>query len=175
MMPNLQLNWVKEGTGLEKDFRSMVVGWQTVVDTLNATVLRFNSKYFEKADDPHHPMKLIAVKAVVVASLREIKLMLEKWQNRLHQRSALSQGTKDLKKSLNPILLKIDGLKEVRNLAFHFGDPLQDPDELLGLYENIDEYKIDELNTMLRALVDLGFQMRQDALEAEERLRVSNP
>ena len=39
------------------------------------------------------------------------------------------------------------------------------------LYEEIDGYDIDELNTMLRALVDLGFRMRQDALEAEERAR----
>ena len=119
-MPNLQIDWVKAGSGVEKDFRAMVVGWQTVVDTLNASVLRFNSKFLDKTEDPHDPMKLIAAKAVVVASLREIKLMLAKWQNRLHQRSALSQATKDLKKSLNPILRKIDSLKDVQTCSLPF-------------------------------------------------------
>jgi hypothetical protein len=170
-MPNTQIEWLSAGSEAEKDFRCMVVGWQTVVQTLNATVLRFNSEFFEMSADPHQEMKLIAAKAMVVASLREIKLMLEKWQNRLYHRSALSEATKTLKKSLNPTLLTIDELKEVRNLAFHFGDPIQEPDVLLGLYEEIDAYDIEELNKMLRALIDLGFRMRQDALEAQARAR----
>ena len=32
----------------------MVVGWQTVAETITATVVRFNAKFFETSNSPHH-------------------------------------------------------------------------------------------------------------------------
>ena len=39
------------------------------------------------------------------------------------------------------------------------------------MYESVRDQDIDALNSMLRALYDLGFELRQDALLAIERLK----
>ncbi len=170
IVPNDQLEWLKAATGDMKDFRGMVVGSQTVLQTLNATVLRFNQHHFAQTDDPHHEMKVIAAKQAVVASLRELRLMLDGWNEKLRRMGALSQATIDLRKQHRQTLDRIHQFKEVRNCAFHFGDPLEAPDDLAALYEYVRGFDLDDLNRMLRALYDLVLQMRQDALLAAERL-----
>ncbi|MBX9682018.1 MAG: hypothetical protein K2X38_24940 [Gemmataceae bacterium] len=73
-MANSQLQWLKDATGDVKAYRAMVVGSQTVLDTLNATVLRFNNHFFNRTED-HREMKTIAAKQTVIASLRELRLI----------------------------------------------------------------------------------------------------
>jgi hypothetical protein len=169
-VPNIPLQWVKESTGDVKVFRTMAVGWQVVLATLNATVMRFNQHHFTQTEDPHHEMKLIAAKQTVIASLRELRLRLDDWHNRLKVKGALSQETIDFRKEVLHTLDRIHQFKDVRNCAFHFGDPLEAPDKLMELYEYVQEFNLDDLNKMLRALRDLGLKMRQDALLAAEQL-----
>ena len=54
------------------NLRRMAVGWQTVAETINATVVRFNAKFFQPGTGPHDEMKLIAAKQAVMASLKEL-------------------------------------------------------------------------------------------------------
>jgi hypothetical protein len=67
------LQWIKAVTGDVKVFRAMAVGWQTVLETLNATVMRFNKHHSTLTDDPNHEMKVIAAEQTVIASLRELR------------------------------------------------------------------------------------------------------
>jgi hypothetical protein len=169
-VPNDQLEWLKAATGDVKVLRSMVVGAQTVLQTLNATVMRFNQHFFAQTDDQHHEMKLIAAKQIVIASLRELRLRLDDWNTKLRDMGALSEKTTELRRQHRQIIDRIHKFKEVRNCAFHFGDPLEAPDKLIALYEYVDEFDLDELNVMLRALNALVLQMRDDAALAAERL-----
>jgi hypothetical protein len=114
-------------------------------------------------------MKVIAAKQSVIASLRELRLRLDDWHNRLRLIGALSQATVDLRKHVRHTLDLIHQFKDVRNCAFHFGDPVEDPDSLVELYEYVEAFDLDKLNEMLRALMDFGFRMHQDALFAAER------
>lgn len=168
-MPNSQLQWIKEATGDVKVLRAMVVGWQTVLQTLESTVMRFNSQYFGKTDDPNREMKVIAAKQTVIATLRELRLRLDKWRDRLKTKGFLSQETMDLFKQIRPTLDRIHEFRDVRNCAFHFGDPLEPPDDLVDMYEYVQGFDLDDLNEMLRALTQYGMQMREDAaLNAEQ-------
>jgi hypothetical protein len=97
-----QLTWLNEATGDVKVFRAMVVGWQTVRETLNSTVLRFNKHHFAETSDPHNEMKVVAAKQIVVASLRELRLRLDEWHNRLRVKGVLSQTTVDLRRRILP-------------------------------------------------------------------------
>ncbi len=53
--------------------------------------------------------------------------MLDHWHNKLKVMGALSQATIDHRKRVPPTLERIHKFKSVRNSAFYFGDPLQDP------------------------------------------------
>ncbi len=174
-MANIQLEWLKAATGDVKILRAMAVGWQTVLETLNSTVMRFNGHYFAKTDDPHHEMNVIAAKQIVIASLRELRLRLDKWHNKLKVMGALSQPTIDFRKEVLPVLDRIHQFKDVRNCAFHFGDPLEPPDDLVAMYEYVKSFDLDDLNEMLRALSQFGLKMQQDALLAAERLEKQQP
>ncbi len=169
-MANNQLERLKAASGDVKVFRAMVVGAQTVLATLNETVLRFNLHYFALTDNQHREMKVIAAKQAVVASLRELRLMLDDWNKKLLDMGALSQKTIDLRRQHRQLLDRIHKFKEVRNCAFHFGDPVEAPDKLVELYEYVDGLDLDDLNEMLRALNGLVLQMREDAYLAAERL-----
>ncbi len=64
-------------------FAAMVVGWQAVIETINSTVARFNARYFEEAQGPHHEMKVIVAKQAVVAALKELHVSLGNWRDKL--------------------------------------------------------------------------------------------
>jgi hypothetical protein len=93
---NIQIRWLKEATTTEKSLVSMVVGWQTVAETINATVARFNAKFFEMSDSPHHEMKVIGAKQAVMASLKELKVSLGNWREKLGSQGILSAESKHL-------------------------------------------------------------------------------
>jgi hypothetical protein len=170
VVANSQLEWLKAASSDIKAYRAMVVGSQTVLATMTETVLRFNHHHFAHADDAHHEMKVVAAKQIVIASLRELRLMIDRWNNKLRDLGALSQATVDLRRKHRQILDRIDKFRDVRNCAFHFGDPLEVADDLIALYEYVQGFDLDDLNEMLRALYDVVVQMRQDAILAAERL-----
>jgi len=166
----MQIQSLKEATGEVKILRAMALGWQAVLETLNATVLRFNKDYFVQADSPHHQMRVIAAKQTVIASLRALPQSLDSWYNKLKLVEALSETTIDFHNHLLPTLDRIRQFKDVRNCAFHFGDPLVDPDNLIAAYEYVQGFDLDDLNKLLRVLFDFGLRMQRDALLAAERL-----
>jgi hypothetical protein len=168
---NTQLGWLKNAPADQKRFVGMVVGWQTVAETINATVAHFNAKFFQPGTGPHEEMKLIAAKQAVMASLKELLVGLGNWRDALARTGNLSEESKRLWKQLEPTLQQINQFKAIRNCAFHFGDYLEPPDQLAEMYESVRDQDIDALNAMLRALYDFGFQLRQDALSVVERLK----
>jgi len=160
---NSQLNWLKSADSEKLPFISMIVGWQTVRETINSTVDRFNKNHFEKPTNNHHAMKIIAAKQTVMASLRELRLSLGSWRDKLAISEKLSEESKLTWKKLLPILEKIHTFRDVRNTAFHFGDMTTPPLDLISLYEYIDRFDLEEMNAMLRALHDFGEQLSKDA------------
>ncbi len=163
---NIQLQWLKDAEAADQQFVSMIVGWQTVAETLNATVNRFNAKFLQQSDDKHHEMKVIAAKQAVMASLKELRLALEKWFAKLRRERALSAESETMWTTLQPTLQEINAFRDIRNCAFHFSDFIDPPADMIAIYEDVQSHDIDELSTMLGALYDLGFQFRADAMAA---------
>jgi hypothetical protein len=168
---NIQLNWLKTAAAAEKPYVAMVVGWQTVRETLNSTVMRFNSKFFDPTNDPHHQMKIIAAKQSVVASLKELLVSIGRWRDKLGSAQQLSDESKQLWKQLHPTLDKIKQFRDIRNCAFHFGDYLEEPDTLESMYDEINMYNLDSTNEMLRALYSMGQQLEADAMAAITKIQ----
>lgn len=166
-MSNKQLEWLKGAGPKEKVFVRMVVGWQRAVVGLNSTVELFNTEYFRRSDNP---MKLISAKLMIVAALQEIRDLLDKWQGELRKHNAANPDSDKLRGEKRSTLKRIDGFRDVRNLVYHFADPITsevaDPDELAALYEAIDAFDLSNLNEMLRALIDIGERMKLDAMNA---------
>jgi hypothetical protein len=171
-MSNKQVEWLRAADSKEKPFVRMVVGWQRVVVGLNATVELFNAEFFRRSD---HPMKLISAKLTVVAALQEIRDLLNKWQGELRKHNVANHDTDRLRGERRAILDRIDGFREVRNLVYHFADPIaseiSNPDELVNLYEAIDAHDLNELNEMLRSLIEIGERMKADAMSAIDRAK----
>src|SRR5438045_1732328 len=75
----------------------------------------------------------------VVAALQEIRGLLNKWQGELRKHNAASPETDRLRGEKRAVLERIDGFREVRNLVYHFADPITseiaEPDDLAALYE----------------------------------------
>ncbi|MBY0231279.1 MAG: hypothetical protein K2W96_18510 [Gemmataceae bacterium] len=164
--PGIQLSWLKEAPSAGKPFIGMVVGWQTVVETINATVARFNDRYFKQEEGQE--MKVIAAKQAVIAALKELAVALGNWRGKLAKAGHLSEESKRLWKSIEPVVRRVDQFKDVRNCAFHFGDFLSDPDDLAAMYEEIRDADLGMLNESLKALEGYGFRLRDDALAASE-------
>ena len=171
-MNNVQVDWLKTARPDEKPFVRMVVGWQRVVVGLNATAEAFNTESFRKSDNP---MKLISAKLIIVAALQEVRDLLNKWQGELRKNNATNSATDAFRGSVRSTLGRIDQFRDVRNLVYHWADPLTsqvpNPDDLAKLYEDIDAFDLEDLNTMLRTLIEVGEHMRQDAMQAIDRLK----
>jgi hypothetical protein len=166
---NTQLDWLERADPTVKPLVRMVVGWQRVVFGLMALVELFNAEFFRRSDNP---MKLISAKLMVVAALQEIRDLLNKWQGELRKHGATSPETDTLRREKRAVLEGIDGFRDVRNLVYHFSDPVPykegrpDADELAALYKAIDAHDPSDLNEMLRALIDIGERMKMDAMNA---------
>jgi len=146
----------------------MVIGWQNVLYSVNSTVLSFNREYLEsqrtEGGNAHYGMKEIAIKKLVIASLREIEPQLERWYQQLSKRRVLSPDTLEEKKRTRHVVKQVKKFKGVRNLAFHYGDPNEETANLIKLYKQIDVTDINLLNRILRDLVSLGEKLKEDAL-----------
>src|SRR5262245_59830474 len=101
---------------------------------------------------------LISAKMAVVAALQEVRDLLNKWQGELRKQNTANPATAAFRGSVGATLERIDQCRDVRNLVYHFADPVssqvQDPDELIRLYKDIDGFNLDDLNGMLRTLID---------------------
>jgi len=167
-MPHSQITWIDEADDPQRTFRRMVVGWQNILITMNATVLAFNAEYLKPPDEknanPHHGMKEIAIKKLVIGALREIKPQLDDWYRSMDELGALTDKTKDEKKRVRAVARQVDKFVRIRNNAFHFGDPNEDTDWLIQLYKEIENADINLLNQVLRDFVSLGECLKADAL-----------
>lgn len=167
-MAHEQLEWIRDAAEPARTFRRMVVGWQAVLAALNATVLAFNSEYLKseaaKEANPHHGMKEIAIKKLAIGSLREIKPRLYEWYRELETRGVLSAASIEEKKRVKSVVAQVEKFDDVRDLTFHYGDPVEPTESLLQLYEDADRLDIAFLNRVLRDLVSLGEQLKADAL-----------
>jgi hypothetical protein len=158
MGKNMQFDWLKCADPKVKPFVRMVVGWQRVVVGLMALVELFNAEFFQRSDNP---MKMISAKLMGVAALQEIRDLLDRWQRELRRLGVASPEADRLRSEKRAVLMRIDGFRQVRNLVFHFSDPVPykgkpDDDELVAQYEDIESHDLNDLNEMFRALIDIG-------------------
>jgi hypothetical protein len=130
--------------------------------------LTFNSYYLKSQEakdaDAHHGMKEIAIKKLIIGALREIKPRLYYWYRELETRGALSAATAEEKKRVKYVAAQVEQFDDVRNLAFHYGDPVEPTDSLLRLYQDVEQRDMEFLNRVLRDLVSLGERLKADAL-----------
>ena len=143
----------------------MVVGWQSSFVTLSAIVEVFNREYLDMTrDDEHRGMRLIAYKKLAIASLHELKPRIDAWYRELESRSALSFESQRKKKEVQKVIAQVAKFADIRNAAFHYGDAVEPTEQLIRLYEDIDSLDLAFLNRILGDLMNLGEQLRQDAL-----------
>ena len=167
------IDWLRGASPQEKPLVAMVVGWQRVVIASQSPIKVFNDALFVLPVDRDWWF-LLSTKLTIVAALLEIKDLLDKWQGVLNTKGVVSETTTTLRRDTRAILKPISEFRDVRNLVYHFGDPLTPPDELLAIYDTIHEYDLDELNKLLHALMGVGDQMKSDTMEALSKLRGAN-
>jgi len=162
-MSHPQIDWIKESNGSKKIFRAMVVGWQNATYAINSLVDQFNNQYLDEENrrkDSHYGMKEIAIKKQIVAALHQLKPCLDHWCTALIKDDKLSEELRNAKANIREELKKVEKFKDIRNMTFHFGDPLEDPDTLVGIYEDIDRLSLAELNEILKAVISFGNSLK---------------
>ncbi|MBO0700344.1 MAG: phage tail sheath family protein, partial [Zavarzinella sp.] len=92
-----------------------------------------------------------------------------RWHNKLWEKQAPSRKTIKYRKSICQTLERLHQFKEVRDSAFHFGDPLKDPDSLIEMYERMRDLRLGDPNQVLRALTEWGERLSHDALAGESK------
>lgn len=167
-MGHEQIEWIKEAKEPQKTYRAMIVGWQNATYVINAVVKRFNEEFFNeenKTNDPHYGMKEIAIKKLIVASLHELKPCLDQWCATLNCDGKLSEDLKKAKAHIRGELKKVEKFKDIRNTTFHYGDPVEDPDTLVQIYEDIDQLSLAELNGILKATINFGNKLKGEIIQ----------
>jgi hypothetical protein len=168
MKPHIQIDWIKTAAGDTKKYRAMVIGWQNSVSALNTQIAAYNREVLKteahKNKNPHHGMGEIAIKKHIIASLRELKLRLDDWKNLLQKLGFDMTAIEAKRREFRYVLPQAEKLKEVRNTAFHYGDFLHTPDELIATYSEVEKWDDAKLNQIWRALEQLGDAMKREVL-----------
>ena len=77
-----QIEWIKDASGETQRCRAMVVGWQNSLYSINQLIQSYNQLTIQEErpqSDPHAPMRIIAARRQVLASLLELKERLNEW------------------------------------------------------------------------------------------------
>jgi hypothetical protein len=77
-----QIEWIKDASGETQRGRAMVVGWQNSLYSMNQLIQSYNQLTIQgerPQSDPHAPMRIIAARRQVLASLLELKERLNEW------------------------------------------------------------------------------------------------
>jgi hypothetical protein len=160
-------DWIKAASEPQRTYRTMVVGWGTVVLSLNLMVVSFNKEFlFCKDKYGTGSVQELALKRFVISAIAEVKLQIDKWYGLLRGANLTSRESNELRVKANDVLRPVDRLFEIRNLTFHFGDQLESPDDLLAKYALIEKISVDEINAYLKTLIDLGISLQFDAVTA---------
>ena len=155
---NKQVEWVVDGDGDTRRYRSMVIGWQNVIYTINVLVEKFNSELLDQEEDtPNEPMREVAIKKLIIGALFELEICIGIWTNELRKCGLFTGDLVDKKREIRKTFKEVKKFKDIRNkIGFHFDDPYLDPTSLLSLYEKVDGFSLDYLNHMLRSIIKLG-------------------
>lgn len=167
MSNHSQIDWVRSAEEPKRTYRRMVVGWQNANLAIGAYVMAFNATFLnqEKRKSPHYGMEEIAKKKQIIAAPYEVRDRLNEWYHALDKLGALSPESKSERIRVRKIWGRMSAYVGVRNATFHFGDPLEESDKLMQLYEQIDATDVDFLNELLEAMRSLGEKFKNDALQ----------
>ncbi len=153
-----QIDWIRKSPTDKKEYRRMVVGWQNSEAVLHTLIKSFNREYLKSKSEQkeHHGMKEIALKKLIISSMVELKVKVDSWVAKLNQDGEDTTVLNKARKANRPLLEKAEQLRDIRNIAFHFGDVMLGGNELVQLYEEIANWSLEELNNILVAICKIG-------------------
>lgn len=162
-----QIEWIQISSGDEKRYRAMIVGWQNSQYAINQLIQSYNALTLQAQPKPdqHEPMRIIAVRRQIVASLLELKNRLDEWVGHLNKAKLDCNSINGLRKSLREALDRAESWRSIRNLTFHYGDILEDPDDLLAIYHAISLITDAEVNSVWKAMTEVGMAARNVSLD----------
>ena len=144
----------------------MIVGWQNSLYAVNQLIETYNSitLRLEPETDPHEPMRVIAARRQVLASLLELKNKLDEWVGILNKAGCDCFAINAVRKAHRAALDQAEAWRQIRNLTFHYGDIIEPPDDLLCTYYRISRITDAGVNSVWQAMVEVGCAARDVAL-----------
>jgi hypothetical protein len=110
-------------------------------------------------------MKEIAIKKLIVSSMVELKCKVDEWVGKLNKNGEDTQAINQEKKASKALLGKAEQLRDIRDIGFHYGDVMLPADEMIQLYQAIDQWNLQELNDILGAIYKIGNLAKDIALK----------
>jgi hypothetical protein len=114
--------------------------------------------------DPHAPMRIIAARRQVLASLLELKERLNEWIGYFNKAGVDCTSINSARKLVRLALDRADSWRTIRNLTFHYGDIVEPPDRLLVTYDAISQISDAEINSVWQAMIEVGQAARNVTL-----------
>ena len=144
----------------------MVVGWQNSEAAINHLVSTFNAEYLKPHEDKshHQGMTEIAIKKLIVSSMVELKCKVDEWVGKLNRDGEDTQTINQEIKTNRDLLDKVEQLRDIRNIGFHYGDVMLSADEMIKVYKDIEQCNLHELNDILDAIYKIGNSAKDIAL-----------
>jgi hypothetical protein len=162
-----QIEWIKDSSGETQRCRALVVGWQNSLYSINQLIQSYNQLTIQgeqPQSDPHAPMRIIAARRQVLASLLELKERLNEWIGYFNKAGVDCTSINSARKLVRLALDRADSWRTIRNLTFHYGDIVEPPDRLLVTYDAISQISDAEINSVWQAMIEVGQAARNVTL-----------
>lgn len=162
-----QVDWIKTASEAQRPFRAGVVGWQNSVYVVCQLIENHKAVTQENPSkiDPHHPMKCLVSRRLVIASLQELATKVHVWCATLHK-SKIDCSTLDAVCAVHNATLERAKRQwePIRQLAFHFNDLSLPSDDLIKVYGAVDLVSDNEIDNVWNAIWSIGNKARDISL-----------
>jgi hypothetical protein len=161
-----QIEWIESASGDARRHRAMIVGWQNSIYAINQLVEKYNSITLtpEPKSDRHEPMRVIAARRQVLASVLELKNRLDEWLGYFNKSRFDCSSINAVRKTYRSALDQAECWRTIRNLTFHYGDVIEPPEDLLNTYYAIAHITDEEVNSVWQAMIEVGQIVKNVAL-----------
>jgi len=161
-----QIEWIESASGDSKRHRAMIVGWQNSLYAISQLIQTYNSITLkpEPNPDPHEPMRVIAARRQVLASLLELKDRLDEWVGYFNRARFDCSSINAVRRACRSALDQAQSWRNIRNLTFHYRDIIEPPDDLVATYRAISSISDAEVNSVWQAMIEVGQAAKNVAL-----------
>jgi hypothetical protein len=140
--------------------------WQNSLYAVNQLVSSYNSIALAPVlnADIHQPMRVVAARRQILASLLEFKNRLDEWCGQLTKARCDCTSLHAIRKNHRRTLEQAESWRSIRNLTFHYNDVVEPPDDLLKAYKEIAAITDAEVNSVWKCMVEVGEAARDVAM-----------